>query len=35
VHLNQQPVWVLDELAERMGVSGHVEKAARTTSQID
>ena len=35
VHLKQQPVWVLDELAERMGVSGHVEKAARTTSQID
>ena len=35
VHLNQQPVWVLDELAERMGVSGHVEKAGRTTSQID
>jgi phosphoribosyl-ATP pyrophosphohydrolase len=35
VHLNQQPVWVLDELAERMGVSGHVEKAARTTSQFD
>lgn len=35
VHLNQQPVWVLDELASRFGVSGHVEKAARTTSQID
>jgi phosphoribosyl-ATP pyrophosphohydrolase len=35
VHLKQQPVWVLDELSKRMGVSGHVEKAGRTTSQID
>jgi len=33
VHLNQRPVWVLDELASRMGVSGHAEKVARTTSQ--
>jgi phosphoribosyl-ATP pyrophosphohydrolase len=35
VHLGQRPVWVLDELASRFGVSGHVEKAARTTSQND
>ncbi len=35
VHLQQQPVWVLDKLAGRFGVSGHAEKAARTTSQID
>jgi phosphoribosyl-ATP pyrophosphohydrolase len=35
VHLHQQPAWVLDELASRLGVSGHVEKAGRTTSQID
>jgi phosphoribosyl-ATP pyrophosphohydrolase len=33
VHLNQRPGWVLDELASRMGVSGHAEKAGRTTSQ--
>ena len=33
VHLHQQPVWVLDELASRFGVSGHAEKAGRTTSQ--
>jgi len=33
VHLGQRPVWVLDELAGRFGVSGHVEKAGRTTSQ--
>jgi phosphoribosyl-ATP pyrophosphohydrolase len=33
VHLEQRPVWVLDELARRFGVSGHIEKAARTTSQ--
>ena len=35
VHLNQRPVWVLDELAKRLGVSGHVEKAGRTTSQFE
>lgn len=28
-HLNQDPAWVLDTLAERFGVSGHKEKAAR------
>lgn len=28
-HLNQDPAWVLDTLAERFGVSGHEEKAAR------
>ncbi len=33
VHLEQRPVWVLDELARRFGVSGHLEKANRTTSQ--
>jgi phosphoribosyl-ATP pyrophosphohydrolase len=33
VHLEQRPVWVLDELASRLGVSGHAEKAGRTTSQ--
>jgi phosphoribosyl-ATP pyrophosphohydrolase len=33
VHLRQQPTWVLDELARRLGVSGHVEKAGRITSQ--
>ena len=33
VHLEQRPAWVLDELARRFGVSGHVEKAGRTTSQ--
>jgi phosphoribosyl-ATP pyrophosphohydrolase len=33
VHLNQRPVWVLDELASRLGISGHIEKAGRTTSQ--
>jgi phosphoribosyl-ATP pyrophosphohydrolase len=35
VHLNQRPAWVLDELASRLGISGHTEKAGRTTSQID
>jgi len=35
VHLGQRPVWVLDELARRFGVSGLTEKAARTRSQID
>jgi phosphoribosyl-ATP pyrophosphohydrolase len=35
VHLEQRPVWVLDELARRFGVSGHLEKAGRTTSQND
>ncbi len=35
VHLKQEPVWVLDELASRLGVSGHDEKAVRTNSQID
>jgi phosphoribosyl-ATP pyrophosphohydrolase len=35
VYLGQQPVWVLDELARRLGVSGHAEKAARITSQND
>ena len=34
VHLNQQPVWVLDELASRLGVSGppkrHAELHPRT-----
>jgi hypothetical protein len=29
VHLNQDPAWVLEELAGRFGVSGHVEKASR------
>lgn len=29
VHLNQEPAWVLEELAGRFGVSGHVEKARR------
>lgn len=28
-HLNQDPGWVLDTLAERFGLSGHEEKAAR------
>jgi len=28
-HLNQDPAWVLDALAERFGLSGHEEKAAR------
>lgn len=28
-HLNQDPAWVLDTLAERFGLSGHDEKAAR------
>ena len=35
VHLKQQPTWVLDELARRLGVSGHVEKAGRIGSQND
>lgn len=35
VHLGQRPVWVLDELARRFGVSGHAEKAGRTKSQND
>jgi phosphoribosyl-ATP pyrophosphohydrolase len=35
VHLGQQPAWVVDELARRLGVSGHAEKAARITSQND
>lgn len=30
VHLNQRPEDVLDILAERFGVSGHVEKANRS-----
>jgi phosphoribosyl-ATP pyrophosphohydrolase len=29
VHLNQDPTWVLDVLAERFGISGHEEKASR------
>lgn len=29
VHLDQEPQQVLDTLAERFGVSGHVEKASR------
>lgn len=29
VHLDQDPAWVLDTLAERFGVSGHEEKARR------
>ncbi len=29
VHLNQEPRWVLEELASRFGTSGHVEKASR------
>ena len=29
VHLNQDPAWVLEELAGRFGVSGHAEKAGR------
>jgi phosphoribosyl-ATP pyrophosphohydrolase len=33
IHLNQEPRWVLDELQRRFGVSGHTEKAGRTTSQ--
>jgi phosphoribosyl-ATP pyrophosphohydrolase len=35
IHLGQRPVWVLDELQNRFGVSGHAEKAGRTTSQND
>ena len=35
VYLGQQPAWVLDELAKRLGVSGYTEKAARNTSQND
>jgi phosphoribosyl-ATP pyrophosphohydrolase len=35
IHLGQRPVWVLDELENRFGVSGHVERAGRTTSQND
>ncbi len=35
VHLESGPVWVLDELERRFGVSGHTEKAGRTTSQND
>ena len=35
IHLGQRPVWVLDELESRFGVSGHAEKAGRTTSQND
>ena len=33
IHLGQRPVWVLDELQNRFGVSGYAEKAGRTTSQ--
>ncbi len=33
VHLNQDPQWVLDELARRFGTSGHVEKAQRGGDQ--
>ena len=33
IHLNQEPRWVFDELQRRFGVSGHAEKAGRTTSQ--
>jgi phosphoribosyl-ATP pyrophosphohydrolase len=33
IHLGQEPRWVLDELQRRFGVSGHDEKAGRTTSQ--
>lgn len=29
IHLEQQPQWVLDVLAERFGVSGHDEKRSR------
>ncbi len=29
VHLNQDPQWVLQALADRMGTSGHVEKRSR------
>lgn len=29
VHLDQEPRWVLDVLAERFGISGHEEKASR------
>lgn len=29
VHLNQEPRWVLEELASRFGTSGHAEKASR------
>lgn len=29
VHLEQDPAWVLETLAERFGVSGHDEKAGR------
>ena len=35
IHLGQRPVWVLDELENRFGVSGHAERAGRTTSQKD
>jgi phosphoribosyl-ATP pyrophosphohydrolase len=31
-HLNQDPGWVLDELARRFGTSGHEEKARRRRS---
>jgi len=30
VHLNQEPDWVLEVLAERFGISGHEEKASRS-----
>jgi hypothetical protein len=29
VHLEQDPTWVLDTLAQRFGTSGHDEKARR------
>ena len=34
VHQNQDPQWVLDELRRRLGVSGHAEKARRTSSDL-
>ena len=30
VHLNQDPAWVLEELEDRFGISGHTEKASRS-----
>ncbi len=35
VHLNQEPHWVLEELASRFGTSGHVEKASRGRRDAD
>ncbi len=32
VHLNQDPQWVLQALAERFGTSGHIEKRNRSVT---